>query len=128
MGNTVVSNKFVRLTADTQSQKGSIWNIVPVHFTDWEMQVQFKISGHGKDLFGDGMAIWYAKEPSVIGDVFGYKNYFHGLAIFLDTYSNHNGHHNVCCLFWAMSTSLSYMLAVLSNTQASTPVHIGHGQ
>ena len=46
--------------------------------TDWEIQVQFHVHGHGKDLFGDGS-----------------KDYFHGLAIILDTYSNHNGPHNV---------------------------------
>lgn len=30
-----------------------------------------------------------------LGAVFGSPDYFHGLAIFLDTYSNHNGAHNV---------------------------------
>ena len=40
------------------------------------------------------------------GPVFGSKDYFHGLAIILDTYSNHNGPHNVIlivlyyCLFY----------------------------
>ena len=30
-----------------------------------------------------------------IGPVFGYQDYFHGLGIIMDTYSNHNGPHNV---------------------------------
>ena len=30
------------------------------------------------------------------GPVFGNQDYFQGLAIILDTYSNHNGPHNVC--------------------------------
>ena len=30
-----------------------------------------------------------------LGPVFGSKDYFMGLAIILDTYSNHNGPHNV---------------------------------
>ena len=30
-----------------------------------------------------------------IGPVFGYQDYFNGLAIIMDTYSNHNGPHNV---------------------------------
>ena len=34
-----------------------------------------------------------------IGPVFGYQDLFHGLAIFMDTYSNHNGPHNVRILF-----------------------------
>lgn len=51
--------------------------------------------GHGKDLFGDGMVIWYARDRMEKGPVFGSKDYFYGLAIILDTYSNHNGPHNV---------------------------------
>jgi hypothetical protein len=124
VGNTVVSNKFIRLTADVQSQKGAIWNMVPVQFTDWEMQVQFKISGHGRDLFGDGLAIWYAKEPNVLGDVFGYKNYFHGLAIFLDTYSNHNGQHNVCLfLFYSQKKSLHLFIYLRNHDCHSINIH-----
>lgn len=85
---------------------------------NWELIVQFKIHGKGKELFGDGLALWYAKERMVPGPVFGSKDYFHGLAIILDTYSNHNGPHNVrlnnfppqtnvqCKLPFAASTSL----------------------
>jgi mannose-binding lectin 2 len=73
------------------------------------------VHGHGKDLFGDGFIMWYTKEKNQLGNwnvkvylkvklliklaflgpVFGSKDYFHGLAIILDTYSNHNGPHNV---------------------------------
>lgn len=59
------------------------------------MQVHFKVHGKGKDLFGDGLAIWYAKDRLTEGPVFGNTDFFHGLAIILDTYSNHNGPHNV---------------------------------
>lgn len=62
---------------------------------NWELIVQFKVHGKGKELFGDGMALWYAKERMVPGPVFGSKDHFQGLAIILDTYSNHNGPHNV---------------------------------
>ena len=61
---------------------------------DWEIQFQFSVHGHGKDLFGDGFAFWYARDKNQLGEVFGSIDYFHGLAIFLDTYSNHNGPHN----------------------------------
>ena len=78
----------------------------PCKTRNWEIQVQFKVHGHGKDLFGDGLAIWYARDRMIKGPVFGSKDYFHGLAIILDTYSNHNGPHNVIlivlhyCLFY----------------------------
>ena len=40
-----------------------------------------------------------------LGPVFGNKDYFVGLAIFFDTYSNHNGEHavsklNVWCIYF----------------------------
>lgn len=62
---------------------------------NWEIQVHFKVHGKGKDLFGDGLAIWYAKQRMQAGEVFGNNDFFHGLAVILDTYSNHNGPHNV---------------------------------
>lgn len=60
------------------------------------MHVSFKVHGkEKKDLFGDGMVIWYTRDRMIGGPVFGSKDYFSGLAIILDTYSNHNGPHNV---------------------------------
>lgn len=57
--------------------------------------MQFKVHGRGKELFGDGLALWYVRERMQPGPVFGSKDLFQGLAIILDTYSNHNGAHNV---------------------------------
>ena len=62
---------------------------------NWELQVQFKVTGSTKDLHGDGFVIWYARDRMQGGPVFGSKDYFSGLAIVADTYSNHNGPHNV---------------------------------
>uniref|UniRef100_A0A336MAH6 CSON014351 protein n=1 Tax=Culicoides sonorensis TaxID=179676 RepID=A0A336MAH6_CULSO len=93
-GSTMVTSNFIRLTSDVQSQRGSLWNQVPVMSRNWDIVVSFKVHGKGKELFGDGMAIWYAKDRLTDGPVFGSKDYFSGLAIILDTYSNHNGPHN----------------------------------
>lgn len=94
MGSTMVTNNYVRLTPDSQSKKGQLWNSVPCSVRNWELQVHFKVHGKGKDLYGDGFAIWYAKDRMVPGLVFGNMDYFQGLAVILDTYSNHNGPHN----------------------------------
>ena len=56
--------------------------------------MEFKVSGKGKDLFGDGMAFWYVRDPLRPGNVFGNADYFSGLGIFLDTYANQNGAHS----------------------------------
>ncbi|CAG9819269.1 unnamed protein product [Phaedon cochleariae] len=93
-GNTIVTPNYIRLVDDTQSRSGAIWNTLPVSSHNWDLQVHFKVHGKGKDLFGDGFAIWYAKNHSIAGPVFGSVDFFQGLAIILDTYSNHNGPHN----------------------------------
>ncbi len=67
----------------------------PVSSRDWELLVSFKVHGSTGEMYGDGLALWYTKEPSQLGPVFGSKDYFHGLGIFLDTYCNHNGPHTV---------------------------------
>lgn len=62
---------------------------------NWEVQIQFKVTGTTKDLFGDGFAFWYTRDRMFTGPVFGSRDYFSGLAVVADTYSNHNGPHNV---------------------------------
>lgn len=37
--------------------------VQPIRFRNWEIIVDFRVSGKGKDLFGDGMAFWYARDP-----------------------------------------------------------------
>lgn len=76
------------------------------------MQVEFKIHGKGKEsLHGDGMAIWYTRERMKYGPVFGNKDFFEGLAVIIDTYSNHNGEHNVCNLY---TTFLIHNLLIIN--------------
>ena len=93
-GSVMITNSYIRLTPDLQSRSGAIWNNVPCKVRNWELQVHFKIYGKGKELYGDGMALWYTKQPLTPGTVFGSVDYFHGLGIFLDTYANQNGPHN----------------------------------
>lgn len=94
IGSTFVTNSYIRLTPDLQSKSGAIWNQMPCNTINWEVHINFKVHGKGKDLFGDGFAIWYAKDRLQTGPVFGSRDTFLGLAIILDTYSNHNGPHN----------------------------------
>jgi len=78
----------------------------PCSVRKWELQVHFKVHGKAKDLYRDGFAIWYAKDRMVPGSVFGNMDYFQRLATILDTYSNHNGPHNVSqCSFKSLTLS-----------------------
>ncbi|XP_077593288.1 lectin, mannose-binding 2-like a isoform X2 [Stigmatopora nigra] len=89
MGDAMVTTEQVRLTPDMQSRQGAVWSRLPCHLDDWEMQVHFKIHGKGKkNLNGDGLAIWYTKERMQSGPVFGNKDNFTGLGVFVDTYPN----------------------------------------
>lgn len=94
VGTTMVTSNYIRLTPDRQSLQGAIWNSVPCNVKNWELHVHFKVHGQGKTLFGDGFAVWYTKDRNQLGPVFGNKDYFVGLAVIADTYSNHNGPHN----------------------------------
>lgn len=90
----------------------------PLRVHNWEVLIHFNVHGHGKDLFGDGFAFWYTKEKGKLGEplcltfhhlflsydhqqcvstgpVFGNTDYFTGLGVFFDTYSNYNGVHSV---------------------------------
>ncbi|XP_046857653.1 vesicular integral-membrane protein VIP36-like [Xenia sp. Carnegie-2017] len=90
-GDTLITSNHIRLTEDHQSQKGFIWNTLPVTARDWEIHIHFSVHGSGDSLYGDGFAFHYAKEKMEFGPVFGSKNFFSGLAVFFDTYSNANG-------------------------------------
>lgn len=69
--------------------RASLLPLQPCFLKDWEMHVHFKVHGTGKkNLHGDGIALWYTRDRLVPGPVFGSKDNFHGLAIFLDTYPN----------------------------------------
>jgi mannose-binding lectin 2 len=98
----------------------------PVASRDWEIHLHFSIHGSGDTLFGDGFALFYARDKMetgkysytihhiffiyfyqdillqlltykclYAGPVFGSRDFFSGLGIFFDTYSNQNGEHAV---------------------------------
>lgn len=93
-GSTLVTNNYVRLTPNLPGKNGSLWNNVPCFARDWELRVHFKIHGNHGNLYGDGIAIWYTDDPRATGPVFGGKDYFSGLGVFLDTYENHKHQHS----------------------------------
>ncbi|KAI0629453.1 legume-like lectin family-domain-containing protein [Trametes polyzona] len=84
----VNTNKHIRLTRAVPSQMGWLWSRVPLSASNFVIEVEFKISGENNHLFGDGMAVWVAKERAQPGPVFGSVDKFEGLGVFLDTYAN----------------------------------------
>ena len=56
--------------------------------------MRFRISGQGKKLFGDGIALWVTKESKFrTGNLFGRDPTFTGFAVILDTFRNTEAGH-----------------------------------
>jgi len=87
MDTIVRTDKYIRLTPELPSRQGWVFSRVPLTATNWEIEVEFKISGSGT-LYGDGMAMWLTKQRAQGGSVFGFPDKFEGLGIFIDTYKN----------------------------------------
>lgn len=88
-GPYMVRDDSVRLVSDSQHQAANMFSKLPIQAQSFEMELTFHIhSKNSRNLFADGMAVWFIDKPSPIGDVFGAKNFFRGLGIFVDTYRN----------------------------------------
>ncbi|KAG6872511.1 hypothetical protein C0995_009201 [Termitomyces sp. Mi166 len=67
------------------TKSGWLWSRLALTAVNFVVEVEFKISGDSSHLFGDGLAIWLTRERKIEGPVFGNKDNFEGLGIFLDT-------------------------------------------
>ncbi|KAG8185067.1 hypothetical protein JTE90_017081 [Oedothorax gibbosus] len=93
-GSAVLAGTVIRLTTDEPEKQGAIWNNFPNIMNDWEFHIQLHIHGKGVNLNGEGMAIWYVREPLLQGPIFGYKDRFNGLGLFIDTFEDPSHPHN----------------------------------
>lgn len=97
-GSTVVTNTRILLTPDRQSRSGILFNTEPCMLHNWQVIIDFKISGSGAKTFGDGMAFFYIKDNldklGGAGPVFGAPDRFTGLGVFIDTFDNNGDRKN----------------------------------
>lgn len=88
-GTTVVNNNFIRLTPDRQSKKGALWSRQSLGVPYFSSVLKFRISGQGKNFFGDGLAMWVVQNGYYIeGPVHGFQEKFVGVGIIVDTFKN----------------------------------------
>lgn len=88
-GTTVVNNNFIRLTPDRQSKKGALWSRRSVGVPFFSSVLKFRISGQGKNFFGDGMALWVVQNGYYVeGDLHGFQEKFVGVGVIFDTFRN----------------------------------------
>ena len=88
-GTTVVNGNFIRLTPDRQSKKGAIWSRKNLGVPEFNSIFKFRISGQGKNFFGDGIAFWIVDTPYYNeGNLHGFTDKFVGVGIIFDTFKN----------------------------------------
>lgn len=101
-GHAVVNTNFIRLTPDRQSKKGAIWSRKPLGVPSFSAIFKFRISGQGKNFFGDGIALWITQQAYYNpGELHGSQEKFTGIGIIFDTFRNTetlNAHRDVTIL------------------------------
>lgn len=62
-----------------QSKRGWMWTNEPLVAPAWSSLLEFRVSGQGKHLYGDGFALWVTQSPRhVEGNLFGSADKFTG--------------------------------------------------
>jgi lectin, mannose-binding 2 len=101
-GHAVVNTNFARLTPDRQSKKGALWSRKPLGVPAFSAILKFRISGQGKNFFGDGIAMWITQQAYYNpGELHGSQEKFVGIGIIFDTFRNTetiNAHRDVTVL------------------------------
>lgn len=88
-GTTTVNSNFIRLTPDRQSKKGAVWSRKPIGVPSFSSILKFRISGQGKNFFGDGLALWFVQQGYYTeGSLHGFHDKFVGIGIIFDTFKN----------------------------------------
>ena len=88
-GTTEVMKSFIRLTPDRQSKRGSVWSRGKIGQNSISANVKFRISGQGKNFFGDGIGVWFTDNAFWSeGDLHGGQQNYVGVAIIFDTFKN----------------------------------------
>lgn len=88
-GTAVVNNNFIRLTPDRQSKKGALWTRKSLGVNEFNTILKFRISGQGKNFFGDGLALWIVDHGYYSeGSLHGFQEKFVGVGIIFDTFKN----------------------------------------
>ena len=85
-----IFQNYIRVTNDRQGRRGYLWSSQNMgHLAEWSLTFRFRISGQGKRLFGDGMALWFTTHPlHREGPAHGFTDTFKGFGVILDTYVN----------------------------------------
>ncbi|KAF7731989.1 hypothetical protein EC973_007094 [Apophysomyces ossiformis] len=83
-GDVIQAEDFVRLSPSVPNTKGWIWSDIPNPYKEWEVEIAFMVKGSYLHS-GRGLAFWYTKDSKIEGPVFGSKDKWDGLSVWLDS-------------------------------------------
>nr|XP_036866049.1 protein ERGIC-53-like isoform X9 [Manis javanica] len=83
-GDVILGPEEVRLVPSMQNRSGAVWGTVPVLFSAWEVEVQMRVTGPGRQG-AQGMAVWYTQGRGHIGSVLGGLASWDGIGILFDS-------------------------------------------
>ncbi len=103
-GSTVISQESVRLTPASANRVGGLWNQKRLFRDSWDIELDFRVGGGGR-IGAEGLALWLVAPNSTEGaqddqSVFGFRNKWTGVAIFLDSYDNDGDKANPTVSAW----------------------------
>ncbi|CAC9465572.1 putative lectin [Leishmania infantum JPCM5] len=93
-GTSVITDEYVRLTADQKSQTGHLWNTEPLDMDAFEVVVGFRVYRPMGGFGADGFGVWVAQPPRFDGPLFGRPSTFNGFGVLFDSYDNDNRRDN----------------------------------
>jgi len=85
-GDAQYEQSFLRLNPQTTEKSGLVYHSEGINASNWEVTMQFGVSQASvADGEGEGIAFWYVATPGQLGEAFGAKNVWKGLAVIFDT-------------------------------------------
>lgn len=118
LGSAKISeNNVVSLTNSDENGKqefkryGVIWNKTPFTYAEWEISIEFTVSGTST-IGGEGLMLLISNDPipSTTGPIFGFKDNFNGLAIIFDSKDDDHMRNNPAVSAHLMNGESRYIL------------------
>ncbi|XP_003944825.2 LOW QUALITY PROTEIN: protein ERGIC-53-like [Saimiri boliviensis] len=83
-GDAILGLEEVRLAPSLRNRSGAVWSRASVPFSAWEVEVQMRVTGLGRQG-AQGMAVWYTRSRGHVGSVLGALASWNGIGIFFDS-------------------------------------------
>ena len=126
-GHAVLNQNFIRLTPDRQSKKGALWTRKNLGVDSFTSTLKFRISGQGKNFFGDGIGLWVTNSAYYTeGDLHGNQEHFYGVGIIFDTFKNTENlaqHRDVTILINDGNKNVETMLSTVTGCNVNVRYH-----